>query len=256
MTGKGFLESDLAEHICAYFSAQGFTVRSEVKDCDVAAVRDGELVIVELKRAVNLSLLAQAAKRQRITDSVYVAVPRPHNMWKWNAQSRGVKHLLRRLEIGLIFVSFDPERQPVEIAFHPGPFARRKTAKLRRSVIEEINGRTGDFNRAGSSKKKLVTAYRESAIRIACFLSERGDLSPKALREWGTGPKTLSILMTNVYGWFERKKRGVYGLSARGRKELADYPGLAAHYLAEAKKKRAAVQKTVKRRRTANAKGK
>jgi hypothetical protein len=237
MSGKGFRESDLAQPVCGYLAERGFKVRSEVKDCDIAAVRDGELVIVELKRAVNLALLAQAAKRQRITDSVYVAVPRPSNMWKWNAQNRDVRHLLRRLEIGLIFVSFDPDRDPVEVAFHPGHFARRKTARLKRSVLEEIEGRTGDFNRAGCNKKKLVTAYRENAIRIACFLSARGNLSPRALRESGTGPKTLSILMTNVYGWFERKKRGVYGLSARGKKELEEYHGLAERYLSEAARK-------------------
>jgi hypothetical protein len=234
MKDKAFRESDLADPVCGYLAARGFKVRSEVKDCDIAAVRDGELVIVELKRAVSLALVAQAAKRQRITDSVYVAVPRPSNMWRWNAQNRDVRHVLRRLEIGLIFVSSDPQRPPVEVAFHPGPFARRKTAKLKRAVIEEIEGRTGDFNKAGCNKKKLVTAYRESAIRIACYLSARGDLSPKALRESGAGQKTLSILMTNVYGWFVRRKRGVYGLSARGRKELLDYSDLAARYLREA----------------------
>ena len=65
-------------------------------------------------------------------------------------------------------------------------------------------------------------------------------LAPAALRALGTGPKTFSILRDNVYGWFERVDRGVYALSARGRKELAEYQKLVAHYLALVKSRRAA----------------
>jgi hypothetical protein len=230
-----FSESDLAGPLCRYLREQGFTVRSEVKDCDIAAVKDEDLLIVELKKALNLSLLVQAAKRQRLTDSVYVAVPRPDNRWKWNAQNRGVQHLLRRLELGLILVSLDSDRPPVEVVFHPKPLARRKKPAWRRVVLEEISSRTGDFNRAGSTRRKLVTAYRENAIHVACGLLTKGRQSAKALRALGTCPKTLSILYQNVYGWFQRTDRGVYDLTAEGRKDLEGFPQLVAHYSAQIK---------------------
>jgi hypothetical protein len=232
------LETDLAEPLYRYLTGQGYTVRSEVNDCDIAAVRGGELLIVELKKSLTLGLLAQAARRQRISDSVYVAVPRPSNRWRWNAQNRGVQHLLRRLEIGLLFVSLDPEKPPVEVVFPPRPFTRRKRPRERRAVLHEIDNRTGDFNLAGSARKKLVTAYREEAIRIACLLNA-GPLSPKALRDMGTGGKTLLILSRNVYGWFERVERGLYRLTDAGRKELRDYPELVRRFKMKGARKRA-----------------
>ncbi len=237
MKRGGFAETDYAAPLCAYLKAQGYTVRSEVKDCDIAAVRGDDLVIVEIKKALNLALLAQAAKRQKITDSVYMAIPRPSSTWKWHVENRGVKHVVRRLELGLLFVSLDRDKPAVDVVFHPAPFARRKRAAHKRAVLEEIRNRTGDFNTAGSSKRKLVTAYRENAIYIACCLKLRGTLSPKALvREMGTAPNTRVTLYTNVYGWFERRGTGRYGLSEHGERDLAAFPALVKKYTAKAKR--------------------
>ena len=229
---KAFAESDLAEPLCRWLIDQGYRVRSEVKDCDIAAVKGDELLIIELKKTLNLALVVQAVRRQRITDSVYCAVPRPSNKWKWWKESRGAFHLLRRLELGLVLVSLSRGKPPVEVVFHPLPFSRRKRAPSRRAVLEEIAHRTGDFNRAGSNRQKLVTAYRENAIHIACCLARGGAMAPAALRELGTGPKTLSILRLNPYGWYERVGYGMYALTSRGREELKDYPRLARRYQA------------------------
>jgi hypothetical protein len=242
------LETDLYRPVHDYLVAQGYTVRSEVKNCDIAAVRGDDLIIIELKRAMGITLLAQAVDRQKITDSVYVAVPRPANMRKWNAQTKSVQTLLRRLEIGLILVSANgkgkPHPEPVEgsasqgrrgkplvqVLFHPVPFERKKRKSAHRAVLTEINGRSGDFNEGGSCRRKLVTAYRENAIHIACCLDERGPLSPKALRALGTCDKTYSILYTNVYGWFERISKGLYAISPKGREDIRQYGELTELY--------------------------
>ncbi|HUI70960.1 MAG TPA: DUF2161 family putative PD-(D/E)XK-type phosphodiesterase [Spirochaetia bacterium] len=245
-TVRSLAETDLAQPICDWLSAQGYTVRSEVKDCDIAALRGDELLIVEIKKSLNLTLVVQAVQRQRMTDTVYVAIPRPPNKWTWWKESRGVFHLLRRLELGLLLVSPANGGPPVDVIFPPRPLARRKRAPSRRAVLAEISGRLGDFNTAGSSRTKLVTAYRENAIHIACCLLPRGRMAPAGLRALGTGPKTFSILRTNVYGWFRRVDRGVYALSAQGRKEVAEYPKLVAHYLALVKSRRAAVVATAR----------
>ena len=70
-------ERDLYPPVKALLESLGFTVRGEVNGCDVVAVRGDDLVIVELKRAVNLELLLQAVDRLRLTDAVYLAVEAP-----------------------------------------------------------------------------------------------------------------------------------------------------------------------------------
>ncbi len=229
---RTILETDLYRPVHDYLVKQGYTVRSEVHNCDIAAMKGEDVIIVELKRALNISLLAQAVQRQRITDSVYVAIPRPPDKRKWMAQSKAVQAVLRRLEVGLILVSLKRSRPPVEVIFHPVPVQRRKQKHAHRALIQEIASRSADFNQGGSTRRKLVTAYRENAVQIAaCFLAERGSLSPRQLRALGTGDKTLSILSRDVYSWFERVSRGVYTITAQGRNELEYYPELVKCFL-------------------------
>ncbi len=234
---KAISETDLAGPLYALpRGAAGYTVRSEVKDCDIAAVKGEDLLVIELKKTLNLALVVQGVRRQRLTDSVYLAIPRPSNKWKWWKESRGAQHLLRRLELGLILVSLERGKPPVEVVFHPLPFAKRKRAAPRRAVLEEIAHRTADYNRAGSTRTKLATAYRENAIHIACCLLVTGRTSPAALRAMGTGPKTLSILHFNAYGWFQRVDRGVYGLAAHAAADLGAWPELKRRYMRAARR--------------------
>ncbi len=224
-------ETALYAPIRDFLEAQGYAVRGEVMDCDIAATRGDDLILVELKRRFSLELLIQAARRQRVGDSVYVAVPGPVPMpWKrW----RDCQHLLRRLELGLIVVDFSAEPPEVEVLFHPVPFARRRTAARRRAVLRELKGRSGDFNTGGSTRAKVMTAYRESAVHIAFLLDLLGPQTARALRAHGTGPKTHAILYYNVYGWFERIDRGVYTLAAAGRDALAEYAAVVEGFAAE-----------------------
>lgn len=233
-------ETDLYGPLREYLEARGYTVRSEVRDCDVVAERDGDIIVLEQKRSLSLALLAQAADRQRASDSVYVVVPHPGD----RVQSRGwlsTCRLLRRLELGLVLVDLDGDqigKPDVEIAFHPVRHERRTKKDVRRAVIAELHGRSADLNTGGSTGKKIVTAYRENAVRIACCLDVHGPLSPARLRDLGTGKRTGSILLDNFYKWFERVNRGVYALSTKGRDELSSYPELVMHYRAIAEKAR------------------
>jgi hypothetical protein len=221
-------ETDLYAPVRDYLVAHGYAVRSEVLGCDIAAVKDGDLIVVELKRQLSLDLLVQATQRQRITASVYIAVPRPERIpWRrWQA----LQHVVKRLELGLILVTFGGNAPRVEIAFHPIPFTRRKQARRRRAVIEEMAGRSGDHNQGGSRGRKLMTAYRENALRIAWRLSALSPQRPRDLRALGTCEKTRAILYDNVYGWFERVDTGLYALSAAGRAALEEYAGIVAEF--------------------------
>ena len=215
-------ESDLYGPVRDWLVAQGYTVRGEVKDCDITAVKGDDLIMIELKRSFGVSLLVQAAQRQRTTDSVYVALPRPKG-GIYTRRWRAATHLLRRLELGLILVTLAGRAPHVEVVFHPLPHERKKATKSKRAILTEIEGRSGDYNEGGTTRRKRITAYRENALQIACLLEQNGPMTPRKLRELGTGPKTLSILSSNVYGWFERVERGVYRITQQGREELKTY---------------------------------
>jgi hypothetical protein len=231
---KKLLEVDLYKPIQTYLVRKDYQVYGEVKDCDIAAVKGDELVVVELKLTLNVDLLIQATKRQRLTDIVYIAIPKP----KYSLRSKrwtDICHLARRLELGLIVVSFSGKRSKADIILHPTPFDRRKSMqqnkRKRAALMTEINGRSADFNVGGSNRTKIMTAYKENCIQIACYLEQLGPLSPKALVQMETGSKTSSILTKNYYGWFERIKRGVYVISEKGKQELKEYPDLEKYYL-------------------------
>ncbi|MBM7583489.1 hypothetical protein JOC86_000026 [Bacillus pakistanensis] len=230
---KKIYEVDLYKPIQQYFTNKGYEVHGEVKHCDVAAVKGEELVIVELKRNLTVELLVQAAKRQRLTDLVYIAIPKP----KYSLYSRkwqDICHLIRRLELGLILVSFQKSGAKMEISIPPTPFDRLKNMKRNKkksnAIIKEINGRNGDYNIGGSNKTKIMTAYKENCIQIACFLERFGPLSPKALKEKGTGERTQSILSKNYYGWFDKVQRGVYTLSEKGKNEFLSFPQIVKYF--------------------------
>jgi hypothetical protein len=233
MTIGKLRETHLYPPIRNYFTRKGFDVYGEAEHCDIVAVKGDELVIIELKLSLTVDLLVQATKRQRLTDQVFIAIPKPKtklNSKKW----QDVLHLVRRLEVGLIVVNFLKSGARTEVIFEPTPFDRAKSKqrskKKRERLLKEISGRTGDHNIGGSTKTKLMTAYKENCIQIAYLLEQHGPLSPKALRTHGTGEKTRSILAQNYYGWFEKVARGVYQLSEKGKKEITEYPEIVDHF--------------------------
>jgi hypothetical protein len=231
-SGGDLRETDLYAPVKAFLERSGYEVRGEVADCDLTAIRDDELVVVELKRVFGLKLLVQAVNRQKAADSVYVAIPKPPR-GRFAKSFWDMCHLLGRLELGLLTVSFRGTEAKVEVVLHPQVRGATRNARMRRSIIREFTGRSGDYNTGGSTKQGLVTAYRESALRVACCLEKYGPLSAAELRALGTGDKTYGILYRNVYGWFERVEAGRYGLHRAGRSALAGYAELRARYRKE-----------------------
>src|SRR6266571_6147900 len=73
-------EADLYPAVKDFLEKQGYTVKSEIRGCDVVALRDDEPpVIVELKLTFSLALLLQGIDRLSLTDRVYLAVSRPRS---------------------------------------------------------------------------------------------------------------------------------------------------------------------------------
>ena len=129
----------------------------------------------------------------------------------------------------LLVVNEGPLGREVVKHFDPVPPQRRKIARKRRSIIQEVADRSTDENVAGSSRRKIMTAYRENAILIACCLNQLGPSSPKTLRFYGTGEKTTSILANNHYRWFQRVERGIYRITDQGAVEAASHTEIYRH---------------------------
>ena len=54
----------------------GFDVYAEAINCDVIGRKQEELVIVELKKTLNLELLSQGVQRQKLTNKVFYVCPK------------------------------------------------------------------------------------------------------------------------------------------------------------------------------------
>jgi hypothetical protein len=221
-------ETELYEPVKQMLIELGYTVRAEVNHCDIVAYRDGdkEPVIVELKKTFNLQLIFQVLERLKLSESVYAAIEydpkkRVSTGFSWNDAIR----LCRKLGIGLIGVQFYKRKKPaVDILCEPGAQVpmRRSSIGAKRLQNEFIR-RSGDYNIGGSTGKKLVTAYRERSLRVALQISRLGPQSPKSIRAALLDPTVATLLRRNVYGWFDRVKRGTYDLTETGREALREY---------------------------------
>lgn len=222
-------ERDLYGPVRDYLENLGYQVKGEVKGCDVAALRDGELIVVELKRGFTLELVYQALDRQRVADGVYVAVPLPKRGYM-SPQVRDMQSLCRRLELGLIFVGFTSRGLPqIDVAVHPKEAsAPRRDEKRRLAVIREHEARTGSVNTGGVSRKKILTAYKEQALLTARLLQENGPLRAEDVKKLGGPPNAGTILGRNVLGWFDREMeegghRYLYHPNAKALAALEEY---------------------------------
>lgn len=219
-------ETELYPPIKAFFESMGYEVKGEVQHCDIVAVRGEEKpIVVELKKSLNLPLLIQGMQRLRVSDKVYLGVEHnrkgrgPHGI-RWSELTR----LCQMLGLGLITVTFFKTKKPrVDIQCDPTPYSPRKNKSRAFRLMHEFHERSGDYNVGGSTRKKLVTAYRERALLTARMLKEHGPLSTKELRERTGNPKVTSLLQNNYYHWFQRVSRGVYELTPLGIQELQDY---------------------------------
>lgn len=213
------LEEELYIPVKKYFERKGFKIKGEIKDCDVTGVKGDVLLIVELKRNFSLKLVYQAMNRQKVTNYVYVAIPRPKNFNK--SETKSMLELLKRLNIGLILVSFKEKNTVVQTAMEPNPERFTKKASVREKyILKEFNERTGDFNKGGKNKTKILTAYREKSIKIACFLEKLVKSSGAELKKIGCEKDATTVMYNNFYGWFYKIGKGVYILSEKGRNYL------------------------------------
>ncbi|SDN25103.1 hypothetical protein SAMN04487897_102280 [Paenibacillus sp. yr247] len=219
-------ETELYAPIKQYFEQRGYTVRGEVKHCDLVAIRGDEPpIVVELKKSFNIPLLVQGIERLRLTQKVYVAFELPNKgRAPHRLQWEDIRRLCRMLGLGVLTVQFYKRKQPaVDLICEPIPYTIRPNKRAALQVVNEFHERSGDYNVGGSSKQKLMTAYREKSLHCAYLLREHGPLSPRQLRDYTSNKAVSSLLQKNYYRWFVRQSRGIYHISTLGEQALSEY---------------------------------
>jgi hypothetical protein len=146
-------------------------------------------------------------------DEVWLAV-RASRRGRGREHDRRVRKLCRLLGFGLLSVASSGK---VEVLVEPVPWRPRRDAKRRSRIVAEHRRRRGDPAMGGSTRQPIMTAYRQQALACAVELT-RGPARPRDLKP-GL-PDAPAILLRNVYGWFVRVERGLYGLSEAGKAAL------------------------------------
>lgn len=230
-------EEELYSPIKRYYEKLGYCVKSEVMHCDLVAIHPerNETVIVEMKKTFNLALLLQGVERLRMNREVVLAVERNRKKSGSHNQRFGdLTELCRMLGLGLLTVTFYKTKPPViEWLCKPGdPPIRGTRHHKRKRLLMEFKERSGDYNIGGSTGRKLVTAYREKALRCAYVLQKYGIAAPKAVSDATGLSSSGSILRSNYYGWFQRIERGKYALLPQGVEALSQYSDVIADWIA------------------------
>ncbi|HEY4431440.1 MAG TPA: DUF2161 family putative PD-(D/E)XK-type phosphodiesterase [Paenibacillus sp.] len=169
-------ETELYAPLKVFFEKQGYSIKGEVRTCDLVGMREDleHPLIVEMKKSFNLALLLQGVERLKLSPTVYLAVERVRDKKGAVNQRWGeLSGLCRRLGLGLITVVFYKTKAPlVEVLVEPDetPPAQRSNKRRRERLLYEFRERSGDYNTGGSTRVKLVTAYREKALRVALSL--------------------------------------------------------------------------------------
>lgn len=210
------METSLYQPVKAFLEGAGYTVKGEVGGCDVVGVSEGDptlVVVCELKLSFNLELVLQAVDRASIADEVWIAA-RVSAKGRGRESDKRYRDLCRRLGIGMLGVADNGSVSVIVGSVTPMP---RTNPKRRSRLMREHQKRKGDPAIGGSTRTPLMTAYRQQALGCVAAL-KAGPLKVREIRDHV--PDAAKILQGNVYGWFERVERGVYGLTPVGLEAL------------------------------------
>ena len=209
-------ETNLYQPVKEFLKQLGFEAKGEVCGCDIVALDNGEpvaVIICELKLSFKLELILQAVDRSTACDEMWIAVQSKKNGFGRESDPRA-KKLCRYLGFGLLKVH---QSNTVEIVVKPQPWKPRRDTKLRSRILDEYNKRQGDPSVGGSTRKPIMTAYRQQAILCAQTINQ-GETKLSELKK--TAPDAAKILQRNVYGWFIRRERGHYILTDTGKSAI------------------------------------
>ncbi len=214
------METSLYLPVKGFLEKAGYVVKGEVGGCDIVGISSDDppvVVVCELKLSFNLELILQAVDRAAVSDEVWIAA-RVSAKGKGREADKRYRDLCRRLGIGMLGISDTGDVSIIVGSVSPMP---RTNPKRRSRLTREHQKRRGDPALGGSTRTPLMTAYRQQALGCAAALAS----GPLRVRDVRSGvPEAAKILQSNVYGWFERLDRGIYGLTDAGREALQRWP--------------------------------
>ncbi|WP_454702205.1 DUF2161 domain-containing phosphodiesterase [Agrobacterium burrii] len=214
------METSLYLPVKGFLETAGYTVKGEVGGCDLVGLSDNDppvVVICELKLSFNLELILQAVDRAAIAEEVWIAA-RISAKGKGREADKRYRDLCRRLGIGMLGISDAGDVSIIVSSISPMP---RTNPKRRSRLMREHQRRRGDPAVGGSMRAPIMTAYRQQALGCALALAS-GPMRVRHIKS--SVPDAGKILLANVYGWFERLDRGVYGLTQTGHEALQRWP--------------------------------
>ncbi len=214
------METSLYLPVKGFLEKAGYVVKGEVGGCDLVGLSEEDppvVVICELKLSFNLELILQAVDRASVSDEVWIAA-RVSAKGRGREADRRYRDLCRRLGIGMLGISDAGDVSILVGSVSPMP---RTNPKRRSRLMREHQKRRGDPALGGSTRAPVMTAYRQQALGCAAALVA----GPLRVRDVRVGvPEAGKILLSNVYGWFERLDKGIYGLTDAGREALQRWP--------------------------------
>lgn len=214
------METSLYLPVKSFLEEAGYVVKGEVGGCDLVGLSNDDppvVVVAELKLSFNLELILQAVDRATISNEVWIAA-RISSSGRGRESDKRYRNLCRRLGVGMLGISDAGEVSVIVGSVSPMP---RTDPKRRLRLMREHQKRRGDPVLGGSTRTPIMTAYRQQALACAATLTA----GPLRVRDIRTNvPDAGKILLSNVYGWFERLDRGVYALTEAGRIALQRWP--------------------------------
>ncbi len=206
-------ETELYKPVQNFFEGLGFKVDAEVNDCDVVATKDDIVVICELKRGFTIELVYQLVQRKKLTPYVYAVIPRPKNMR--SASFRKKLDILKALDCGLLVVLNTTKR--VDVLLEPKGEDTQTNRIRRRGIEKEVSIRKVSLNLGGQSKRKIVTAHKESLIAALCYIEKYGKIETRKCRD-----NIKAVLQRNHYNYFIKLDKGIYSATKAGLRVLED----------------------------------
>ena len=205
-------ETELFLPVKHLFEALGFEVEAEIEHIDMVAKKEARWIAIELKKELNVHVIAQILKRQPLTDEGYIAIMKPSSKTIMSQSFKDKLLILKRLGIGLIYV--DSQATLIKEAEVVTP---RKKQKDKQRLIDAFQALNHE-NIGGSHQTPRMTLYKKQAMHIAKVISNSSKKVSDIKKETSI-EKTYSILYKNYYQWFQPLGKGIYELTEQGKKD-------------------------------------
>ncbi|CAJ1315948.1 hypothetical protein [Paenibacillus nuruki] len=193
-------ESDMYPYLKKYFEGKGYTVYPEIeppgngtKRADIVAIKDQEVVIIEMKVGFGLTVIQQACDWKGYANQIYIAIPKPK---KRNWMPPIGSKLLASEKLGLLEVDLKDYSNfaYVDVNFsrvrevNKAPYQPEASSAI--SIIKFITPYHLEGPNGGSQTGGHISGYQVTMRRVKEFLTDR---------DWTTAKEIADNVETHYY---------------------------------------------------------